>query len=74
VFAKALGRRPEGPRPGKDVFLLLAEPQGLRGGKIATLIAIAATAPKAIELADRLGDLLDIRFVVGKAAYCFLNR
>ncbi len=73
VFAKALGRRATGLRPGKGGFLVLADPQGLRGGRIAKLITIAATAPKAIELADRLGDRMDIRFVVGKAVYCFLN-
>ncbi|HPQ69032.1 MAG TPA: hypothetical protein PKW95_07870 [bacterium] len=74
VFAKALGRRPDGPRPGKGVFLVLADPQGLRGGRIAKLIAATDTAPEAIALADKLGDLLTIRFVVGKAVYCFLNR
>jgi len=74
IFTKALGKRkPSGPGPGKWAYLVVADPRGEQSGRTAHLVAHTTDQSQAIRLADRLGDLLEIRFVVARTVYAFLN-
>ncbi|MCA9775726.1 MAG: hypothetical protein KC800_03385 [Candidatus Eremiobacteraeota bacterium] len=57
----------------QNQFWLLPDPRGLQGGG-SMLLKTYATQGNAIKAADRLGEQLDIRFVVAVPRIAFLNR
>ncbi|MFZ5562721.1 MAG: hypothetical protein ACOZBW_01610 [Thermodesulfobacteriota bacterium] len=74
VFDRVLSGRSFPPVPAGKGHLVIADPRGLaRGGK-AVCIATLPDLNRAIRLADQMGELLDIRFVVGTPVYVFNSR
>jgi hypothetical protein len=58
---------------GKKSFWLLSDPRGVFGGA-SQVVKMYATRGSAVKAADRLGERLDIRFLVAQTRLSFLNR